>query len=240
MTSRPVPTAASVEAAVHRYLPHVKRLAQKLHARLPASVELDDLVQAGLIGLAEAAARSDTCEGPQFEAFVSQHVRGAMLDELRASDSASRDVRRQQRQAHAAVHRLEHRLGRRPRVSEVAEELGLDLPRYHALEVEWHQHQTTSFSELESNDDEGQTVLDRLGGDEEADPLNRIAEQRRREALVGAIASLPERERSALSLYYEQGLSLKDVGAVLGVTDSRVSHLHAQAFRRLKLKLQGW
>ncbi|HWP20630.1 MAG TPA: RNA polymerase sigma factor FliA [Burkholderiaceae bacterium] len=238
--SRPAHDPAAIEAAVERYLPRVRRLAQKLHARVPASVELDDLVQAGLIGLAEAAARSQTCEGPQFEAFATQRVRGAMIDELRAGDWASRDVRRQQREATQAIHRLEHRLGRSPRDSEVAAELGVELDDYRALETEVYFGQTTSFTDLEGEDDEGDTVLDRCPGDEGADPLRQLSEQRRREALVEAIGDLPERERSALALYYEHGLSLKEVGVILGVTDSRVSHLHAQAFRRLRLKLQGW
>lgn len=218
----------------------VRRLAQRLMARLPANVEFDDLLQAGMIGLADALSRSETSEGPQFEAFAMQRINGAMLDELRAGDWVSRDTRRQQRNAGAVVQRLEQRLGRAPQSSEVAEELGVPLADYQALRAALRESQFVSLEDVLGDEDSDGDALERHVADPDADPVRHLNEYRRRQALVRAIEELPERERQALSMYYEHDMSLRDIGAVLGVTESRVCHLHAQAVRRLRIKLRDW
>lgn len=218
----------------------VRRLAQRLMARLPANVEFDDLLQAGMIGLADALSRSETSEGPQFEAFAMQRINGAMLDELRAGDWVSRDTRRQQRNAGAVVQRLEQRLGRAPQSSEVAEELGVPLADYQALRAALRESQFVSLEDVLGDEDSDGDALERHVADPDADPVRHVNEYRRRQALVRAIEELPERERQALSMYYEHDMSLRDIGAVLGVTESRVCHLHAQAVRRLRIKLRDW
>jgi RNA polymerase sigma factor for flagellar operon FliA len=232
----------TIDALLKQHRPMVRRLAQKLMARLPANVELDDLLQAGMIGLADALSRSESSEGPQFEAFAMQRINGAMLDELRAADWVSRDTRRQQRSAGTAVQRLEQRLGRAPNASEVAGELGVTLADYQALRATIRGSQFVSLEDVMGSDDDadGGSAIERHVADPDADPLRHVNDHRRYHALVDAIEELPERERQALSLYYEHDMSLKDIGSVLGVTESRVCHLHGQAIRRLRVKLREW
>lgn len=230
----------TLDALLKEHRPMVRRLAQRLMSRLPANVEFDDLLQAGMIGLADALSRSETSEGPQFEAFAMQRINGAMLDELRAGDWVSRDTRRQQRNAGAVVQRLEQRLGRAPQSSEVAEELGVPLADYQALRAALRESQFVSLEDVLGDEDSDGDALERHVADPDADPVRHLNEYRRRQALVRAIEELPERERQALSMYYEHDMSLRDIGAVLGVTESRVCHLHAQAVRRLRIKLRDW
>lgn len=228
-----------LDRLLRQHRPMVRRMAQRLVSRLPANVEFDDLLQAGMIGLAEVLSRSELTEGPQFEAYATPRIHGAMLDELRAADWASRDVRRRQRDAGVAVQRLEQRLGRAPQPSEIARELEITLDEYETLRTSVHESQFVSLDEVAGDDDEGST-LERHVADAQADPVHHVGERRRRQALVRAIEALPERERQALSLYHEQDLSLREIGEVLGVSESRVCHLHAQAVRRLRIKLRDW
>ena len=230
----------TIDALLLQHRPMVRRLAQRLMARLPANVEFDDLLQAGMIGLADALSRSDTATGPQFEAFAAQRINGAMLDELRAGDWLSRDMRRQQRGAGAAVHKLEQRLGRAPQSSEVAGELGVTLEDYQTLRAALRDSQFVSLDDVMGEEDADGHPLEAHIADPDADPVRQVNEYRRRRALVQAIEGLPERERQALSMYYEHDMSLRDIGAVLGVTESRVCHLHGQAIRRLRIKLREW
>lgn len=230
----------TIDTLLRQHRPMVRRLAQRLMSRLPANVELDDLLQAGMIGLADALSRTETLAGPQFEAFAAQRINGAMLDELRAGDWASRDMRRQQRGASVAVQRLEQRLGRAPQSSEVATELGVTLADYQSLRAALRDTQFVSLEDVMGDEDSDGNALEEHVADPDADPVRHVNEYRRRQALVRAIEDLPERERQALSMYYEHDMSLRDIGAVLGVTESRVCHLHAQAIRRLRVKLREW
>ncbi|HNU10059.1 MAG TPA: RNA polymerase sigma factor FliA [Rubrivivax sp.] len=222
-----------------QYSPLVRRLAHQMIAKLPANVELDDLVQVGMIGLSDALARFDASQGVQFETFATQRIRGAMLDELRGSDWMSRGDRRQQRAIETAVHRLEQRLGRAPSESEIAAEMGLPLKEYQELLGKVRGTQLIYLEDMGSDggDDE---YLDRHVADEEADPLGRVQDQRMRQALVDAIKGLPEREQYVMSMYYEQDMILKEIAAVLGVTESRVCQLHSQAIARLRTRLREW
>ncbi|WP_047197261.1 RNA polymerase sigma factor FliA [Caldimonas brevitalea] len=240
-TAQKIQDRAALDASIRQHAPMVRRIAQRLISRLPANVELDDLIQAGMIGLTEALSRSENPEGPQFEAFATQRIRGAMLDELRAGDWISRDARRQHRAAGVVAHKLEQQLGRTPLSSEVAREMGIGLDDYQDIMAQARTSQFVSLDEISSFDDEGEnSPLEKQFADPEADPLRHVSDYRKHAALVRAIDTLPERERQALSLYYEHDMSLKDIGAVLGVTDSRVCHLHAQAFQRLRVKLRDW
>ncbi len=222
-----------------QYSPLVRRLAHQMIAKLPANVELDDLVQVGMIGLSDALARFDASQGVQFETFATQRIRGAMLDELRGSDWMSRGDRRQQRAIETAVHRLEQRLGRAPSESEIAAEMGLPLKEYQELLGKVRGTQLIYLEDMGSDggDDD---FLDRHVADEEADPLGRVEDQRMRRALVDAIKNLPEREQLVMSMYYEQDMNLKEIAAVLGVTESRVCQLHSQSIARLRARLREW
>ncbi len=218
-------------ATLRQYQPLVARLARQLVARLPASVQLDDIVQAGMIGLMDAATRFKSDQGTQFETFATQRVRGAMLDELRSNDWVPRSVRRSQRAIDAAVRALEQSLGRVPLESEIAARLGLDLPGYRAILVDARASQVFRYEEWDG-DGAGRASPP---ADPSADPLGQLEDKRLRGALVAAIEALPDRERLVMGLYYDQDLNFREIAAVLGVTESRICQLHTRAVERIRL-----
>lgn len=222
-----------------QYSPLVRRLAHQMIAKLPANVEIDDLIQVGMIGLNDALARFDASQGVQFETFATQRIRGAMIDELRGSDWMSRGERRHQREIEAAVHRLEHRLGRAPHEAEIAAELGMKLQEYQDLLTKVRGTQLVFLEDMAGQDGE-EDFLDRHMVDKDADPMGLLADRRMREALVEAIKNLPEREQYIMSMYYEHDMNLKEIAAVLGVTESRVCQLHSQSITRLRTRLRKW
>jgi RNA polymerase sigma factor for flagellar operon FliA len=216
----------------------VRRLAHQMIAKLPANVELDDLIQVGMIGLNDALSRFDANQGVQFETFATQRIRGAMLDELRGGDWMSRGDRRHQRSIEAAVRKLEQRLQRAPSESEIADEMGMMLGDYQELLGKVRGTQLFYLEDLSGDD--GDDFLDRHVADEGANPLDMLEDHRMREALVDAIGKLPEREQHVMSMYYEHDMNLKEIAAVLGVTESRVCQLHSQSIARLRSKLRQW
>ena len=222
-----------------QYSPLVRRLAHQMIAKLPANVEIDDLIQVGMIGLTDALSRFDAAQGVQFETFATQRIRGAMLDELRGSDWMSRGSRKHQREIEAAVHRLEQRFGRAPHESEIAAEMGMALADYQELLGKVRGTQLVHLEDM-SGDEGDSDYLDRHVADVEANPLSQLQDHRMREALVAAIKTLPEREQLVMSMYYEQDMNLKEIAAVLKVTESRVCQLHSQTIARLRVKLREW
>ena len=227
------------QAAIDQYGPMVRRVAAQMIAKLPANVEMDDLVQAGMIGLIDALTRYQADQGAQFETLAMQRVRGAMLDELREADWLPRSVRRNQRTIERAIHKLEQKLHRAPSENEVAAELGMAVTAYHQMLGDARGAQLIYLDEL-GNDDSEEGFLERHQLPEENEPGMMLRDDRFREALIGAIDELPEREKLVMGMYYEQDMNLKEIGAVLGVTESRVSQLHSQAVARLRTKLRGW
>jgi RNA polymerase sigma factor FliA len=228
-----------LNAMLHQYSPLVRRLAHQMIAKLPANVEIDDLIQVGMIGLSDALSRFDAGQGVQFETFATQRIRGAMLDELRGADWMSRGTRKQQRDIEGAVHRLEQKLGRAPQESEIAKEMGITLTEYQEMLGKVRGTQLIYLEDM-SGDDGDSDYLDRHVADEGNDPLSLIQDHRMREALVEAIKNLPDREQYVMSMYYEQDMNLKEIAAVLGVTESRVCQLHSQSIARLRVKLREW
>lgn len=227
------------DAQLRQYAPLVHRLAHLMIARLPASVELDDLIQVGMIGLTEALARYEPSMGVQFETFAAQRIRGAMLDELREADWMSRASRKLQKDIEAAIQRLEQRLQRPPRESEIAHELGMSLEEYRDTLSRMRGTQLVYLEDLGGRSEEDEGFLDRfLPDDGEQNPETILADQRMRAALIEAIGRLPEREQYVMSMYYEHDMNLKEIAAVLGVTESRVSQLHSQAIARLRARLR--
>lgn len=226
------------DAALRQYVPLVRRLAHHMIAKLPPSVEVDDLIQVGMIGLAEALTRFEATQGVQFETFATQRIRGAMLDELRENDWMSRGSRKSQKEIEQAVHRLEHRLGRSPSESEIATELKMSLMDYQSLLGKVRGTQLIYLEDMRGGE-EDDSFLDRHAGDSEADPENLLSDNRMRQALVQAIKLLPEREQYIMSMYYEQDMNLKEIAAVLGVTESRVCQLHSQSIARLRAKMRA-
>ncbi|PZQ76441.1 MAG: RNA polymerase sigma factor FliA [Variovorax paradoxus] len=227
------------EALIRQYVPLVQRLAHHMIAKLPPNVELDDLIQVGMIGLVDALSRFEESHGVQFETFATQRIRGAMLDELREGDWMSRGSRKSQKQIEQAMHRLEHRLGRTPLESEIAAELKMPLAEYQALLGRVRGTQLVYLEDIGAHAEDEEGFLDRHVADEEADPMSLLKDQRLRSALVAAIESLPERERYIMGMYYEQDMNLKEIAAVLGVTESRVCQLHSQSIARLRAKMRS-
>ena len=226
-------------ALIRQYQPLVHRLAHHMMAKLPASVEVDDLIQVGLIGLSEALSRYETGQGAQFETFATQRIRGAMLDELRENDWMSRGSRKNQKDIEQALRRLEHRLGRSPIESEIAAELGLSLSDYQSLLGKVRGTQLIYLEDMGRSGEDDDGFLDRHVADNDADPLNLLGDQRLRQALVAAIKTLPEREQFVMSMYYEQDMNLKEIAAVLNITESRVCQLHSQSVARLRAKMRA-
>lgn len=229
----------SLDTLIRQHAPLVRRIAQHMMARLPPSVELDDLIQVGMIGLADALSRYETSHGVQFETFASQRIRGAMLDELRGSDWMSRSARKGQKDIESAIHRLEQSLGRAPKESEIAEAMELELAEYQELLGRVRGTQLIYLEDMGQNGDEGENFLDRHVADAQADPFAQLRDHRLRQALVEAIENLPEREKYVMAMYYEHDMNLKEIAAVLEVTESRVSQLHSQAIARLRTKMRA-
>ncbi len=224
---------------IKQYSPLVRRLAHQMIAKLPANIEIDDLIQVGLIGLTDALSRFDVGQGVQFEAFATQRIRGAMLDELRGGDWMSRGTRRQQREIEAAVHKLEQKLGRAPQESEIAAQMGISLGEYQELLGKVRGTQLVHLEDM-SGDEGDEDYLDRHVADEASNPAALLQDHRMRQALVDAIKNLPEREQFVMSMYYEHDMNLKEIAAVLKVTESRVCQLHSQSIARLRVKLRDW
>lgn len=214
------------------YLPLVRRQALSMQVRLPASVELDDLIQAGTVGLLEAVGRFDASQGASFTTFASQRIRGAMLDELRSRDWLPRSVRRNARMVDEAVRRLEQQLGRAAEENEIATELDMELEEYRQLLSDTNSGNLLPFEMLlEEGAEPG------VEDTSQDTPLQQFLDGEKRDQLVAGIEALPEREKLLMALYYQEELNLKEIGAVLGVTESRVSQLHSQAVSRLRTRL---
>lgn len=224
------------ERLVDQYVPLVKRIAYHLMARLPASVQVDDLVQNGMLGLLDALGRFEEGMGAQFETYAVQRVRGAMLDGLRDNDWLPRGVRKEMRRVEAAIQKLEHEHGRPPSEGDLAVALGMPLADYQKLLQDARGHQLLYLEDLAGEDED---FLDHHLAGAATDPLTLLEESDMRGALVKAIDGLPERERLMMALYYEQDLNLREIGAVMGVTESRVCQLHSQAVTRLRAVLLG-
>jgi len=222
-----------------QYAPLVRRIAHQMIAKLPANVELDDMIQAGMIGLMDAVNRFEESQGTQFEVYAASRIRGSMLDELRAGDWLPRSARKNQRDIENAIHRLEQRLQRAPQEGEIAQELHMSVPDYQELLGDARGAQLVYFDDLGGGVD-GDDYLERHVAQAGGEPLEILRDKRFRTALVAAIEELPEREKLLMSMYYEQDLNLREIGAVMGVTESRVCQLHSQAVSRLRAKLKSW
>jgi RNA polymerase sigma factor for flagellar operon FliA len=217
---------------IREHLPAVRRQALALQVKLPSGVELDDLVQAGTLGLLDAMRRYDPAAGVTFATFASQRIRGAMIDELRTRDWLPRSVRRRAREMDASVRRLEQRLGRAPEEREIAGDMGIGLNEYHSLLADTNNGYLLPFEEVVAERGEPEDDAEPA-----ASPMGRLLDAEHRERLKAAIEALPEREKLMITLYYQEDLNLKEIGAVMGVSESRVCQLHSQAVSRMRARL---
>jgi RNA polymerase sigma factor for flagellar operon FliA len=219
-----------VDALVIRHAELVKRIAYHLAGRLPPSVDVEDLIQAGMLGLLEAASNFSAGRGASFETYAGIRIRGSMIDALRKLDWAPRSVHRKAREVAQAIRELEKETGREARDTEIAAKLGMPLDEYHRVVQDAASCHVASLDEVQ--------IAER--GDDSFDPFRETADDSFREALARAIGELPEREKLVMSLYYQEEMNLKEIGAVLKVTESRVCQLHGQALSRLKARLADW
>ncbi len=230
-------SAPPLEALVEQHTPLVKRIAHHLLVRLPASVAVEDLYQAGLIGLLDAIKRFDSSKGASFETYAGIRIRGAMVDEVRKGEWAPRSVHRNARRIQEAIRAVEFRTCKDASDREVAQELAISLDEYHGMLQDSMATKLFSMSDLESPDDH----IDISQQDRASDnPLDDLEELDFRQQLASAIETLSEREQLVLSLYYDEELNLKEIGEVLGVSESRVSQIHSQAAHRLRARLREW
>jgi len=226
----------SANELVVEHEPLVKRIAFHLMSRLPASVQADDLIQAGMIGLIEASRKFDPEQGASFETYAGIRIRGAMLDEIRRTDWTPRSVHRKAREVAEAVRKIENEKGRDARDVEVAEVMGLELSEYHKILQDATGCRIFSFEDPGSIGDESLAHSHRHPNQ----PLENLQNCDFKHGLIKAIKGLPERERLVMALYYDEELNLREIGEILGVSESRVCQIHGQALIRLRARMEIW
>ena len=224
------------ERMLLEHMPTVRYLARRIHERLPQHVELDDLVSAGVVGLIDAFSKFDHSKKVQFKSYAQFRIRGAILDSLRTLDWSPRELRRKGRAVEEAIRTLTQRLGRAPGEQEIAAELEIDLSDYQQLLGDLKGLEIGSLH-VERSEDSGDEELAYIPGSPEDDPLFRCLQSEVRNRLASAIDALPEKERLVLTLYHYEGLTMKEVGSMLGVVESRVSQIHSSAVVRLRAAL---
>ena len=227
--------AGNTDELVIRHAPLVKRIAYHLMGRLPDTVQIEDLIQAGMVGLLEAIKHYDAGQGASFETYAGIRIRGAMLDELRRADWTPRSVHKKARMVAEAIRDIENQAGRDATDSEVASRLNISLEEYRQILQDTVSCKTFSVEELIQGED---GVIDQVHA--ETQPEQQLIQQNFQQALAKAIAELPERERLVVSLYYDEELNLREIGEVLEVSESRVSQICSQAMLRLRARLSDW
>ncbi len=226
----------SFDERVMQHAPLVKRIAYHLLSKLPDSVQVDDLIQAGMIGLLESLKNYDASKGASFDTYAGIRIRGSMLDEVRRCDWVPRSVYKKARWISEAVRVIENQTGCAAKDSDVAEYLGISLDEYNHILQDSSTCRVFSIEELTQT---GDNCLEDSEGELEA-PFDSLSRDNFQKALSQAIAGLPERERLVISLYYDEELNLREIGEVLGLTESRVSQISSQAIIRLRSRLSGW
>ncbi len=224
------------EDLVIKHAPLVKRIAYHLMSRLPPSVQADDLIQSGMIGLLEAARNYDATQGASFETYAGIRIRGSMLDEIRKCDWAPRSLHRKVRRISEVIREIEVTESRDARDSEVAERMGITLEAYHQILQDASGHKIFSIEDMVAGTESvTESLTEQISG-----PLDELEIHEFKVALGEAVSGLPEREQLVMSLYYDEELNLRQIGGILGVSESRVCQIHGQALVRLKSRLAQW
>jgi len=224
------------ESLIEQNTTLVKRIAHHMSGKLPNTVQIEDLIQAGMIGLIEAARNYDPSQGAAFETYAGIRIRGAIIDEVRRNGWAPRSVHRKSREAAQAVRKIESSEGREATENEVAELLGITLSEYQKIVSEAASHRLLSLDD----EDDGSVIQVEARDDEQTNPYLGVEMEKYRDALLAAVELLPEREQLVMSLYYDEEMNLREIGAVLGVSESRVCQIHGQAVIRLQSKMKIW
>ena len=234
-------TTENREEVSRQYSPMIKYVANRIAMRLPPHIEVDDLISVGVLGLMDAITKYDSSRGAKFKTYAEFRVRGAILDELRSMDWVPRSIRQKASKVDKVVQGLQAKLRRTPEDEEVAQEMGLSLDQFHETLNETKSIPIFSLEDLgiakESGDQ--QSLLDCLAGKADADPQTQVPLVELKEIIAKAIDALPEKERLMVSLYYYEELTMKEIGAVLDITESRVSQIHSKAVYRLRTKLKA-
>ena len=234
-------TTENREEVIIKYSPMIKYVANRIAMRLPPHIEVDDLISVGVLGLMDAITKYDSSRGAKFKTYAEFRVRGAILDELRSMDWVPRSIRQKASKVDKVVQGLQAKLRRTPEDEEVAKEMGLSLDQFHETLNETKSIPIFSLEDLgiakESGDQ--QSLLDCLAGKADADPQTQVRLVELKEIIAKAIDALPEKERLMVSLYYYEELTMKEIGAVLDITESRVSQIHSKAVYRLRTKLKA-
>jgi len=231
-------TAAQKDQRDQHIIEHislVKRIAYHLITRLPSHVQVEDLIQSGMVGLIEAAKNYDPSQGASFETYAGIRVRGAMLDDVRHADWSPRSLHKKMRQVREAIHDIENKTGRDAKDHEVANELNISLDEYYAIKRDSSNAQI--FSLDQSDDDLGQQS--RLKSPQ-SEPLESLQNSSFKNNLARVINELSTREQMVMSLYYNEELNLKEIGLVMEVSESRVSQIHSQALKHVRSKMMDW
>ena len=235
------PTNSTRDKLIVEYAPLIKYIAQKIAARLPANIELDDLISSGVIGLMDAINKYDASRDNKFKTYAEFRIRGAILDELRAQDWVPRSVREKAKQLERCYAKIEQTQGRQATDEEVCEALSLSQEEFHDMLNQVRSVSLLSYDDLSSFSKADKRTLHGFGdsGSRTPTPFNEVNVAAVKKMIAEAIRDLPEKQRLVLSLYYYEDLNLKEIGRVLDVTESRVSQLHTQAILRLKGKLRN-
>lgn len=222
------------ETLVCEYAPLVKQIAFHLISRLPPSVQVEDLIQAGMIGLLESMGQYDSNQGASFKTYAGIRIRGAMLDEMRRLDWTPRSVHRKSREVARVIHMLESQTGEEPSDADIVRAMGITMEEYHTILQDVTTSKVFSYDQMEEN----YPGMDEPSHDEE--PLDMLQREGFQQSLAEAIKNLPEREQLIMSLYYDEELNLKEIGAVLGVSESRISQIHGRILIKLRNQMLDW
>ncbi len=218
------------------YAPFVKRIAYHMISRLPATVQLEDMVQTGMIGLFEAIKGYDMSKGASFETYARIRIQGSMIDEVRRCDWVPRSVYKKSRQLSEAIRTIESEQGRDAKDSEIAEHLKISMDDYYSMVKDAAGCQLLSYEDISSIGG----CKEELESSEVNDPCKRLQEEDFKLGLVDKISNLPEREKMVMSLYYEEEFNLREIGEILGITEGRVCQIHGQALLRLRARMNAW
>jgi len=235
------PTNCTRDKLILEYAPLIKYIAQKIAARLPANIELDDLISSGVIGLMDAIDKYDSGRDNKFKTYAEFRIRGAILDELRAQDWVPRSVREKAKQLERCYAKIEQEKGRQATDDEVCEQLGISTQEFHEMLNQVRSVSLLSYDDVSNFSKQDKRALHGYGetGSKSATPFSEVNLAAFKKLIADNINDLPEKQRLVLSLYYYEDLNLKEIGRVLDVTESRVSQLHTQAILRLKGKLRN-